>query len=137
LFEGHCYSGLPLSLPQSFQISTSVNNISGKFAAGVNDSGVKIAAGIAGINNTAANLPLVSMTPVANFSTSFASVVNTGGKFATGVNDTGGKFATSANNTSIKIAAAINNRAANLLLVSTTPVANYSTSFASVVDTGG
>jgi hypothetical protein len=31
---------------------------------------------------------------VANFSTIFASVVDTGGKFTTGVNDTGGKFAT-------------------------------------------
>jgi hypothetical protein len=28
----------------------------------------------------------------AGFATSFASVVDTGGKFATGVNDTGGKF---------------------------------------------
>ena len=35
--------------------------------------------------------PPVSATPVANFSTIFASVVDTGGKFATGVNDTGGK----------------------------------------------
>jgi hypothetical protein len=41
--------------------------------------------------------PPVSMTPganlppVANFSTIFASVVDTGGKFATGVVDTGGK----------------------------------------------
>jgi hypothetical protein len=35
-----------------------------------------------------ANLPPVSTTPAANFSTSFASVVDTGGKFATGVNDT-------------------------------------------------
>ncbi len=34
-----------------------------------------------------ANLPPVSETPVANFSTSFASIVDTGGKFATGVND--------------------------------------------------
>jgi hypothetical protein len=33
----------------------------------------------------------VSTTPVANFSTSFTSVVDTGGKFATGVNNTGGK----------------------------------------------
>jgi hypothetical protein len=32
-----------------------------------------------------------SATPVANFSTIFTSVVDTGGKFATGVNDTGGK----------------------------------------------
>jgi hypothetical protein len=31
------------------------------------------------------------MTPAANFATSFASVVDTGGKFATGVSDTGGK----------------------------------------------
>jgi hypothetical protein len=35
--------------------------------------------------------PAVSTTPVANFSTIFASVVDTGGKFATGVNDTCGK----------------------------------------------
>jgi hypothetical protein len=35
-----------------------------------------------------ANLSPVSTTPAANFSTSFASVVDTGGKFATGVNDT-------------------------------------------------
>ena len=38
--------------------------------------------------------PPVSTTPVANFSTIFASVVDTGGKFAAGVNDTGGEFAT-------------------------------------------
>jgi hypothetical protein len=36
----------------------------------------------------------VSTTPAANFATSFASVVDTGGKFATDVNDTNGKFAT-------------------------------------------
>jgi hypothetical protein len=41
----------------------------------------------------AANLPLVSTTTAANFATSFARVVDTGGKFATGVHDTGGKFA--------------------------------------------
>jgi hypothetical protein len=35
--------------------------------------------------------PPVSTTPTANFSTSFASVVDTGGKFATGVNDPGSK----------------------------------------------
>jgi hypothetical protein len=45
---------------------------------------------------------LVLLTPVANFATSFASVVDTGGKFATDVNDTGG----------------------NLPPVSTTPTAN-------------
>jgi hypothetical protein len=35
--------------------------------------------------------PPVSTTPVANFSTIFASIVDTGGKFAAGVVDTGGK----------------------------------------------
>jgi hypothetical protein len=65
----------------------------------VNDTGGKIAAGI--------------KTPAANFSTNFASVVDTGGKFATGVNDTGGKFATGVNDTSGKLPP-----------VSTTPMAN-------------
>jgi hypothetical protein len=59
--------------------------------AGINDTGGKIAAA------------LVSMTLVANFSTSFASVVDTGGKFATGVNDTGSKFAASVNDASGKL----------------------------------
>jgi hypothetical protein len=40
-----------------------------------------------------ANLPPVLTTPAANLSTIFASVVDTGGKFATVVNNTGGKFA--------------------------------------------
>jgi hypothetical protein len=40
---------------------------------------------------------------VANFSTIFASVVDTGGKFATGVNDTGGKFATGVNDAGGKL----------------------------------
>jgi hypothetical protein len=54
----------------------------------------------------------VSATPAANFATSFASVVDTGGKFATGVNDTGGsKFAAGINDTGGKT-------------VSMTPVAN-------------
>ncbi len=38
----------------------------------------------------AAILPPVSKTPTTNFATSFASVGDAGGKFATGVNDTGG-----------------------------------------------
>jgi hypothetical protein len=46
--------------------------------------------------------------------TIFASVVDTGGKFATGVNDTGGKF--------------VNDTGGKLPPVSTTPAAN---------DTGG
>jgi hypothetical protein len=45
----------------------------------------------------------------------------------TGINDTGGKFPTGVNDTGGK----------NLQLVSTTPAANFATSFASVVDTGG
>ena len=44
-------------------------------------------------------MPLVSTTPATNFATSFASVVDTGGKFATGVNDNGGKFAAGVNDT--------------------------------------
>jgi hypothetical protein len=40
----------------------------------------------------AAKLLPVSTTPVANFSTSLASVVDTGGIFATVVNDAGGKL---------------------------------------------
>jgi hypothetical protein len=44
-------------------------------------------------------LPPVSTTPAANFATSLSSVVDTGGKFATGVNDTGGKFAAGVNDT--------------------------------------
>jgi hypothetical protein len=41
---------------------------------------------------------------VANFASSFASAVDTNGKFATGVNDTGGKFASSINDTGGKFA---------------------------------
>ncbi len=57
--------------------------------------------------------PPVSATPVANFSTIFASVVETGGKFATGVNDTGSKFATG-----------VSDAGGKLPPVSTTPAAN-------------
>ncbi len=60
-----------------------------------------------------ANLPPVSTTPAANFATSFASVVDAGGKFATSVNDTSGKFA-----------AGVNDIGGNLPPVSTTPVAS-------------
>ncbi len=44
-------------------------------------------------------MPPISATPEANFATSFISVVDTGGKFATGVNDTGGQFTDGVNNT--------------------------------------
>jgi hypothetical protein len=60
-----------------------------------------------------ANLAPVSATPPANFYTIFASVVDTGGKFATGVNDASGK-----------LPPVSTTPAANLPPVSTTPVAN-------------
>jgi hypothetical protein len=41
---------------------------------------------------TSQGAPPVSATPAANCYTIFASIVDTGGKFATGVNDTGGKL---------------------------------------------
>jgi hypothetical protein len=41
----------------------------------------------------AANLPPVSMTPAANFATGTAGAVDTGSKFAIGVNNTSGEFA--------------------------------------------
>ncbi len=57
--------------------------------------------------------PVANLPPVANFSTIFACVVDTGGKFATGVNDAGGKLP--------PVSAT---PAANLPPVSLTPVAN-------------
>jgi hypothetical protein len=72
----------------------------------------------------ATNLPPVSATLAANFSTNFASVVDSGGKFATCVNDTGGKFATGGNNVSGKLPPVSTTPAANLPPVSMTPVAN-------------
>jgi hypothetical protein len=57
--------------------------------------------------------PPVSTTPAANSSTSFASVVATGGKFDTDVNNTGGKYATG-----------VNDAGGKLPPVSTTPAAN-------------
>jgi hypothetical protein len=65
-----------------------INDTCGKFATGVNNTSRKVSMTLA------ANLLPVSTTPAANFATNFPSVVDTGGKFATGVNDTGGKFAT-------------------------------------------
>jgi hypothetical protein len=61
---------------------------------------------------------------VANFATSFTSVVDTCGKFATGVNDTGGKFAAGVNDTGGKLPPVSTTPAANLPPVSKTPVAN-------------
>jgi hypothetical protein len=39
------------------------------------------------------------MTPAADFATSFAGIVDIGGKFVIGVTDTGGKFAAGVNDT--------------------------------------
>ena len=61
------------------------------------------------------------MTPAKNFATSFTSVVDTGGKFATGVNDTGGKFATGVQDAGGKLPPVSTTPAAK---VSLTPVAN-------------
>jgi hypothetical protein len=73
---------------------------------------------------TSQGAPPVSTTPVANFSTIFASNVDTGGKFAAGVNDTGGKFATSVNDAGGKLPPVSTTPAANLPPVSLTLVAN-------------
>ncbi len=69
-------------------------------------------------------MPPVPKTPAANFATSSAGVVDTGGKFATRVNDTGGKFATAVNSTGGKLPPVSTTPAANLPPVSTIPVAN-------------
>ncbi len=45
---------------------------------------------------------------MANFATSSAGIVDTGGKFATSVNYTGGKFAPSADDTGSKFAIIVN-----------------------------
>jgi hypothetical protein len=79
--------------------TTGINNISGKFATGVNDTGGK-------------------------FFHQFVSVLDTGGKFATGVNNTGGKFATGVNDAGGKLPPVSTTPAANLPPVSMTPVAN-------------
>jgi hypothetical protein len=63
-------------------------------------------------------------TPAANFSTSFPSVVDTGGKFATGVNDTGGKFVTNVNNAGDKLPQVSTTPAENIPPLWFTPVAN-------------
>jgi hypothetical protein len=47
----------------------------------------------------------VSTAPAAKFTTSFTSVVDTGGKFATGVNDTSSKFAAGVNDIGGKLPA--------------------------------
>jgi hypothetical protein len=76
--------------------TTGINCTGGKFATG-NETSSKIAASI---NDTSGNLPLVSTTLAANLATSFASAVDTGGKFATGVNNTNiFPFATDVNDT--------------------------------------
>jgi hypothetical protein len=58
-------------------VSTTQAKLVAKFAAGVDVTGGKFAAGVVDIG-----LPPISTTPAANFA---ASVVDTGVKFATGV----------------------------------------------------
>jgi hypothetical protein len=68
---------------------------------------------------TSQGAPPVSTTPAAKFSTIFPSVVDTGGKFATGVNDTGGTFAAGGKSPPVSTTPA-----ANLPPLSATPVTN-------------
>jgi hypothetical protein len=51
------------------------------------------------VSTTSVSTTPASATPGVSFATSFTSVVNNGGKFATGVNDNGGKFAADVNDT--------------------------------------
>jgi hypothetical protein len=71
-----------------------------------------------------ANLPPVSVTSAANFYTIFASVVDTSGKFATGVNDAGGKLPPVSATPAANLPPVSTTPTANLPPVSTTPVAN-------------
>ena len=79
------------------KITTGINDIGGKFATGINDTGGKFLNQI-----LVANLPPVSTIPTANVppllltgatgvTTGINDINDTGGEFATGVNDTGGK----------------------------------------------
>jgi hypothetical protein len=64
------------------------NILKSRCTTGINKTGCKFGTGV---NDTGGNMPPVSTTPAANFSTSFTSDVDTGGKCATSVNDDGGK----------------------------------------------
>jgi hypothetical protein len=75
----------------------------------------------AGVVDTGGNLPLASLTPVANFA---AGIVDTGGKFATGFNNASEmveKFAAGVVDTGGNFAACVVD-VANLLPVSLIPV---------------
>jgi hypothetical protein len=61
------------------------------------------------VKDAGGKLPPVSTTPVANFATSSACVVDTGGKFTTAVNDHGGKFAAGVNDAGGKLPPVSNN----------------------------
>jgi hypothetical protein len=68
--------------------------------------------------------PVANLTLMANFATSFASVGDTGGKFATGVNDTGSNLLPVSTTPVAIFHRYQGHRRANLPLVSMTPVAN-------------
>ncbi len=69
--------------------ATGVNNTSGKFAAGVVDTG--------------SNLPPVSLTPAANLLSVSTAQGELVAKFAAGVVDTGGKFAAGVLDTGVNL----------------------------------
>jgi hypothetical protein len=92
----------PQSIPLGpFQIFSKIHGYirKSRCTTSINDTGGK-AAKLPPVSMTPAEiLPPVSTTLAANFATSFASFVDTCGKFATSINDTGGKFANGVNDT--------------------------------------
>jgi hypothetical protein len=82
-----------------------------------------------GVNDTGGKLPRVSTTPAANFAPSSPCLIDTGGKFAIGVNNTGGTFAAGVNDAGGKLPPVSTTPAANLPPMSLTPVANNMNNF--------
>jgi hypothetical protein len=127
-------------------LTTGIADTGGKFATGVNDTGSKILiillghlwiAELAYIYIFAFKFTLRYLQPdinpiVCHRCQRFATgVVDTGGKFGTGINDsftsvvdTGGKFATGVSDTGGKLPPVSTTPAANLPPVPLTPVAN-------------
>ncbi len=114
---------------QSHKIFNFFVDTDGKFSAGIVDTGGKFA--FKSVSPQPQSIPWrpflkfaetfesqsappVSTTPTAYFSTIFASVVDTSGKFTTGVNDTGNKFASGVNDAGGKLPPVSMTPAANL-----------------------
>jgi hypothetical protein len=92
VFFHESVSPQPLSIPLGrFRIFSKIcgDIRSSRLTNGINDTGGVDTGGKVS-TTLVANWSPVSPTPVANFATSFTCVVDTGGKFATGVKDTGG-----------------------------------------------